>query len=171
MRTGDHSELSSSLTRYRFIGSTTEANRIVLSVADRQQAVQRLARLRGHAGHSVSFYERCSIKHRLLLLLVTRISLAAIQQPLSPYKFSWPSNPDYASARISRLSCVARPRESVMQENQFEPATKCPVCGNTKLQVLPRQGLCSESGVGPVNGILSYRCENGHVFMTPPAQR
>ena len=52
-----------------------------------------------------------------------------------------------------------------MQEKRAIPPAECPVCGNTILQVSPRQSVCSLTENDPVSGILSYRCANGHVFL------
>ena len=46
------------------------------------------------------------------------------------------------------------------------PPKECPVCKSTNLQPSNRQSVGKLTV--PVSGVLSYRCENGHVF-TPPA--
>ena len=52
-----------------------------------------------------------------------------------------------------------------MQENLPIRPAECPVCGSTILQVSHRQSVSLPKEA--VSGILSYRCENGHVFIAP----
>jgi hypothetical protein len=49
------------------------------------------------------------------------------------------------------------------------PAKECPVCKSTKLQPSKRQTV-GKLPV-PVFGVLSYRCENGHVFTSADNMR
>ena len=48
------------------------------------------------------------------------------------------------------------------------PPKECPVCGSTELQSSNRQNARSPGEPSEDPGILSYRCEKGHVFTPPP---
>ncbi len=54
-----------------------------------------------------------------------------------------------------------------MPEQSKTPPSECLVCGNKNLLTLNRQ-TC-EPIAHPVSGVLSYRCENGHVFLAATA--
>jgi len=50
---------------------------------------------------------------------------------------------------------------------QNAPPTKCPVCGSTSLHWSEQKRIGLPEGPVEENtgGVLSYRCENGHVFL------
>lgn len=50
-----------------------------------------------------------------------------------------------------------------MQEQSEILPSKCPVCGSKIL--LPSNRQTCEPTAHPMSGVLSYRCENGHVFL------
>jgi hypothetical protein len=54
---------------------------------------------------------------------------------------------------------------SMSQHNT--PPTKCPVCGSTSLQWSERKSVAlpDDRSQSNIQGVLSYRCENGHVFL------
>jgi hypothetical protein len=53
-----------------------------------------------------------------------------------------------------------------MPENSAGPPHKCPVCESFNLQPSLRQNIIPVDANAKPFGVLSYRCDQGHVFMT-----
>jgi hypothetical protein len=47
---------------------------------------------------------------------------------------------------------------------------RCPVCGSTNLSKSVRKSIVDQSDSQPVSVALTYRCDNGHVLISPSTQ-